>query len=297
VVGLEASRRDVAAAVCTRGGETVKLRADIFVLAAGALETPRVLLNSVSGDWPRGLANDSGLVGKNLMRHFVDLFAVQPSARDGHPGNRKEIAFNDFYFTDGQKLGTVQSFGALPPASVVVAALEKDLRDGQFSWTVPLFRAIKPGAKYFLKSMLDRRILFATIMEDLPYDDNSVSLDQAMNTRARGQIRIDYRIRDYDRGRIDMFRARVRDTFRPYRMTILKQAENNERLAHACGTCRFGSDPRNSVLDRNNRCHNLNNLYIADASFFPSSGGTNPGLTIAANALRVAKRMAAEPRL
>ena len=59
-------------------------------------------------------------------------------------------------------------------------------------------------------------------------------------------------------------------------------------LAHVCGTCRFGDDPQTSVLDRNNRAHGIDNLYVVDASFFPSSGGTNPALTIAANALRVA---------
>lgn len=62
-------------------------------------------------------------------------------------------------------------------------------------------------------------------------------------------------------------------------------------LAHVCGTCRFGDDPASSVLDRNNRAHGVANLYVVDASFFPSSGGTNPALTIAANALRVAEHM------
>src|SRR5581483_4384802 len=59
-------------------------------------------------------------------------------------------------------------------------------------------------------------------------------------------------------------------------------------VTHVCGTCRFGDDPRTSVLDRHNRAHDLENLYVVDASFFPSSGGTNPSLTVAANALRVA---------
>ena len=62
-------------------------------------------------------------------------------------------------------------------------------------------------------------------------------------------------------------------------------------LAHVCGTCRFGDDPQASVLDRNNRAHGIDNLYVVDASFFPSSAGTNPALTIAANALRVADVM------
>jgi choline dehydrogenase-like flavoprotein len=80
----------------------------------------------------------------------------------------------------------------------------------------------------------------------------------------------------------------------PYRPLVIKQAENNERIAHACGTCRFGEDPTTSVLDPTNRAHALDNLYVVDSSFFPTSGGTNPGLTIAANALRVAHHLVGE---
>ena len=71
----------------------------------------------------------------------------------------------------------------------------------------------------------------------------------------------------------------------------IDETGNNRRIAHACGTCRFGDDPRASVLDRNCRAHGLDNLYVVDSSFFPTSGGTNPSLTIAANALRVAAHL------
>jgi len=77
----------------------------------------------------------------------------------------------------------------------------------------------------------------------------------------------------------------------PYRFRAIRSAESNRLLAHACGTCRFGNDPRDSVLDASNRAHALDNLYVVDSAFFPSSGGTNPSLTIAANALRVAARL------
>jgi choline dehydrogenase-like flavoprotein len=65
-------------------------------------------------------------------------------------------------------------------------------------------------------------------------------------------------------------------------------SEKNEMLAHVCGTCRMGDDPLQSVVDPNNRVHGIENLYVVDGSFFPTSGGTNPALTIAANSLRVA---------
>ena len=85
----------------------------------------------------------------------------------------------------------------------------------------------------------------------------------------------------------------MRGILKPLRFLLIKQAQNNQVIAHACGTCRFGLDIRDSVLDRNNRAHGLENLYVVDSSFFPSSAGTNPGLTIAANALRVAVSMQA----
>ena len=91
-----------------------------------------------------------------------------------------------------------------------------------------------------------------------------------------------------DAARIQAWRRRLTGLLKPYRVMLLKQAENNERIAHACGTCRFGTDPRASVVAADNRAHGLANLYVVDASFFPSSAGTNPALTVAANALRVA---------
>ena len=100
-----------------------------------------------------------------------------------------------------------------------------------------------------------------------------------------------YLVRPSEAQRIAAFRRLVAGALRPYRPLLMKQAESNKRLAHACGTCRFGHDPATSVLDADNKAHALSNLYVVDASFFPSSGGTNPALTIAANALRVADRM------
>ena len=81
------------------------------------------------------------------------------------------------------------------------------------------------------------------------------------------------------------------EALRGLRWKPLPQADSNQRIAHVCGTCRFGDDPDTSVLDRENRVHDLDNLFVVDASFMPSSGGTNPSLTIAANALRVAESM------
>jgi choline dehydrogenase-like flavoprotein len=127
-------------------------------------------------------------------------------------------------------------------------------------------------------------------MEDLPYEENRVQLPERPETGGP-RVSIAYRVSQQDRRRIRTFRARIREILKPYRFLLIKQAENNKRLAHVCGTCRSGRDPGSSVLDPYNRAHGLENLYVVDSSFFPSSGGTNPGLTITANALRVADHL------
>jgi choline dehydrogenase-like flavoprotein len=293
---LEATRTAVTAVVCRRGGEDLVLRAGVVVLAAGALETPRLLLSSASASWPDGLANDSGLVGRNLMRHFIDLYAVGCRAAGRAGENLKELAFNDLYVTGGEKYGTFQSFGALPPTPVLLAGMEHDLRNSRLAMAAPLFKLARPALRLVLSRMLAGRVILAAILEDLPYADNRVTLPDSGDGGGAVRLALSYRIREYDRARIQAFRQRLGEGLRPYRFLLIKQAENNERLAHACGTCRFGADPRESVLDPWNRAHGLDNLYVVDGSFFPSSGGTNPGLTIAANALRVADHLAGAKR-
>jgi choline dehydrogenase-like flavoprotein len=279
---LEADASRVTGVVCRYQGKTVVLRAGIVVLAAGALWTPGILLASRSSQWPEGLANRSGLVGKNLMRHFVDLYVLRTGLKEGLEPRWKELGLNDFYVGE-TKLGSVQSFGALPPPAQLVAALQHDLRQGPLPLMGALFRAVKPLVQTYLERMLSAGPIMASILEDLPYRENRVELDPAT-----GRLRLHYAIREKDRERIVQMRNHLRRLFKPFRPTLLPQAENNERLAHVCGTCRFGDDPAASVLDPKNRAHDLNNLYVADASFFPSSGGINPALTIAANALRLA---------
>ncbi|EUA32964.1 GMC oxidoreductase family protein [Mycobacterium xenopi 4042] len=83
----------------------------------------------------------------------------------------------------------------------------------------------------------------------------------------------------------------MKQVFEPFRKITIGAAKGNGHLAHVCGTCRFGTDPKSSVLDPQNRAHEVDNLYVVDGSFFPSSAGLNPGLTIAANALRVAAHL------
>lgn len=291
VIRLESMQDRISGVICYWRGRIITLRGGIVVLSAGALETPKILLNSASPAWPNGLANDSDMIGRNLMRHFIDLYAIVPKTKRNFSTNFKEIAFNDYYTYRGQKFGTVQSFGAMPPASVLVVDIGKKLKRGKLPVFGSLFKYVRPALRYLLTRIFSGRIILATIMEDLPYKENRVALSDETDKFGRRRLLLRYKIHDYDRSRIEVFRKEISRLLDPYSFMLIKQAENNERIAHACGTCRFGQDPKESVLDINNRAHGVSNLYVLDSSFFPSSGGTNPALTIAANALRVADHL------
>lgn len=287
VIRLEAGRGRVTGLVCRHEGRELRLRGTVVVLAAGALATPVLLLGSRSADWPDGLANGSGMVGRNLMRHYVDLYAVFAKTRAPADLNPKEVGCNDFYLGADGKFGTLQSFGRLPPARMIVDDLQRELRDTAHPALAAAMAPFKPLMRPLLDALFGRATILASVMEDLPFADNRVQPAAGGN----GRIAIQYRVRAGEAARIAHWRGRIAGVLSPYRFLLMKQAESNERIAHACGTCRFGQDPRASVLDADNRAHGLENLYVVDASFFPSSGGTNPALTIAANALRVAARL------
>jgi choline dehydrogenase-like flavoprotein len=293
---LEADATSVKEVWCRRDGKEFAIRAKIVVLAAGAYMTPAILLRSTSDAWPDGLANRSGLVGRNLMFHIADFIAVTPVKRLSGKGPRKTMAFNDLYVSGGHKLGTFQSVGtAVNPGQIM--RFIRDMAEKDRRWWTRLARP-KPDWWRKLSSPLVRLIalvvfhvfnvknatIWAAIIEDLPYHDNRIVADP----RATNGMRFEYRYTEELNARVKLFRRRLTDLLGRHNVIPL-YSENNINFGHVCGTCRFGDDPAASVLDRNNRAHDLSNLYVVDASFFPSSGGTNPSLTIAANALRVAE--------
>ena len=281
-VRLEASRTSVTRVICERQGRTLALRARHVVLALGALMTPVLLMNSATAVWPHGLANDSDMVGRNLMRHFSEMVLVRTRNKLPVPGQVKEISFNDFYLPQSgagrEKLGNVQSFGRVPPADVSMNALPH------------FWRAFSPLIRRLWRPLVSANVLVG-LMEDLPYADNRVLPGDPLVGGPRQRIRLQYRPQPSELRRMRAFRRCIAESLRPYRSIAFRTGKDNTWIAHSCGTCRFGTDPASSVLDRHNRAHGLDNLYVVDASFFPSSGGINPGLTIAANALRVAAHL------
>jgi len=286
VTGLEADRTGVRAATFRQGGRESQVSGRMFVLAAGALATPALLLRSASPIWPDGVGNRSGLVGRNLMFHVSDFMAVRSRHKASQVGPRKALSLNDFYMHDGVKLGTFQSVGISVDPGYVLSYLRTVFQKSP-SWQralmAPFLRVVaRVAALYF-----DGAAMFASIVEDLPYHENRVVPDP----RAKNGLHFEYRYPEELRSRTHTFRRTLASSIRRHHRTMVLSGDNNLNFGHTCGTCRFGEDPSASVLDRNNRSHDLSNLYVVDASFFPSSGGTNPSLTIAANALRAAEAM------
>ena len=296
VLRLDSGKSAVREIRCRRNGEELAIRAKMVVLAAGAFMTPVLLLTSKSEAWPDGLANRSGLVGRNLMLHASDFIAIRPTQRVSYVGPLKSLAFNDFYCSEGEKLGTFQAAGAAVVPGQIMQYI-RDVAERDPTWwkklasprpvwwrklSSPAIRLVALAAYYLFN--FKNAAVWASIVEDLPYYDNRVVADP----HAINGMRFEYRYTEELKTRVQSFRRRLAKALGPHRMIVLS-GENNINYGHVCGTCRFGDDPKASVLDRNNRAHDLSNLYIVDASFFPSSGGTNPSLTIAANALRVAE--------
>ncbi len=285
VLRLEADRTQVQQVIAQHRSDMLALKAKVVVLAAGALATPVLLLNSRSGEWPRGLANGSDWVGRNLMRHLMDWIEIWPQPRCKITAENKEIGLNDFYFWEGQKYGTVQSAGAMAKLASM------DMMTNHPGWQAKALRLMSPAVRPIYDRFFNGGLVLAAIMEDLPYLDNRVLPSDRPGADGRQRLRLQYRLHASEIERRAVFLRQIKEVLKPFRTLTLRTGENNSTLGHVCGTCRFGTDPKTSVLDPQNRAHEVDNLYVVDASFFPSSTGLNPSLTVAANALRVAEHV------
>lgn len=269
------------------GGERVTISARCVVLSAGGLASPRLLLASASEAWPDGCGNGSGLVGRNLMFHLSERLAIWPEGRAQLGRPAKTISLRDFYYRDGLRLGLLQSMGLDASYGNVVHQLNHKFDRSPLRSLRPLRGALRVPA-FVASQLLGAARIFAGILEDPPVADNRVVFDPANP----GRLAFDYRLTPELRRRRQVFRGIIRASIRGQRAFFLN-AEPELNLPHPCGTLRFGADPRHSVLNPDCRAHDLSNLYVVDSSFMPTSNGVNPSLTIAANALRVADRIAA----
>ncbi len=269
-------RRVVGVETMQAGGRTI-LSADIVVVACGALSSALLLLRSACDAHPLGLANGSGLVGRNYMRHNQSvLMALLREPNDAV--FQKTLAVSDYYFGAADSeypLGLIQMCAATHPAQI-----RDEILPDWMEWlpNTPFEKIARHSMNFWLSS------------EDLPragnriyYDGDRVVLDVTDNN-VEAHLRL--------RKKLEMLlgAAGAHPALLERKYFFGKHIAIGG-TAHQAGTARFGTDPDTSVLDTDCRAHELDNLYVTDASFFPSVGAVNPTLTIIANALRVADRI------
>jgi choline dehydrogenase-like flavoprotein len=244
--------------------------ADIVVASCGAINSAALLLRSATDRHPHGLANSSGVVGRHYMGH-INSVLLALSKTPNPTVFQKTLALNDFYFGDDEfrhPMGHISFVGKLDAVALSAGA-----------------PAIVPGMT--LDFMARHSLDFWLTSEDLPDPDNRVTLDRDGNVvlsytpnNERGHRRLIRRLESLMQ-HLDMHPHLVpRNLFVGNRIPLAG-------VAHQNGTIRFGRDPKSSALDVTCKAHDVDNLYVVDGSFFPSSGAVNPALTIIANALRV----------
>lgn len=274
-------------------GQRQRVTARAVVLACSAVETARLLLNSRSARFPDGLANSSGLVGRNLMfSTFSGGRAAYPASHPSFAASTMQhpfldIALQDFYAPkDEPKAGTVLFL--LPHPNPIHHAERLAVGGEQ----IVLGSALKKRLRaHFLET---RQLEFETFGEYLPTAGSRVELDDRVKDR-RGvpaaRIVIDHHPDDLRASRLLQDRAvAVLDATRP--LSVERERAGGESMVLQMGTCRMGNSPQASVLDPSCRAHDVPNLWVSDSSSFPSSGGVPITLTILANALRVGRHIA-----
>ncbi len=272
------------------------------VVSAGAIGSPPILLGSTSGLFPQGLANSSGLVGKNLTFHvhpLVQYLIDEPAL--GMTGINLTVAVDDLHSSD-PKRGFIRGgvFGEASSSTPIAHANNAYGFPG-------LERMWGQGFKDYLRTF-PRQIALMGFLEDLPMEANGVDLDPTVKDKFGLPVpRITHRQHPNDIAMYRWYTERMMEIAEaagaveiwvpdaPF-ANLSEEKAMPGAVGHFHGTCRMGDDPGTSVVDRWCRTHDVPNLWVVDGSFFPTSGGYNPTLTILANAYRVADHFVAEAR-
>jgi choline dehydrogenase-like flavoprotein len=260
----------VVAASVVINREKIKFTADQFVVACGAVNSAALFLRSANEKHPAGLANSSGQVGRNLMLHH-NWCLVAFTKKKNDCVFQKSLGLADFYHGSEDSdlpLGEIQLMGRNDPDTI--------------QW---MGETLFPGKSY--NELREMSIDFWLTAEDLPDPENRVVL------RPDGAIQVNYKRTNYTA--YEKLKSRLKKIFDDLGESDADYKDvkwggydlDISGMSHQNGTLRFGTDPTTSVLDLNCKTHDLENVYVVDASFFPSCGAFNPALTIAANALRV----------
>ena len=276
------SGRAVTAVQVERNGVKETYSGDLVVVSCGAINSAALLLRSANDTHPRGLANSSDVVGRHYMGH-VNSVLMAVSKCPNPTIFQKTLSVNDFYLPSPAweyPMGHISFVGKLDGDTLKAGA-----------------PALVPG--FTLDLMATHSLDFWLTSEDLPDPNNRVTLDRD------GNIVLAYKPNnDAGHKRLiatleGLMKQQTKCTIHGHachqglfaRNLFIGQRIPLAGVAHQNGTIRFGRDPKTSALDANCKAHDLDNLYVVDASFFPSSGAVNPALTIMANALRVGDQL------
>ena len=266
-------------------GDQQTLTATHVVLAANAIETPRLLLASTSHAHPNGLGNASALVGRHLMFHMVfSAVGVFDAEIRSYRGRVVTHALADWTVPDGTsdwvRGGYVELGGSIHPVEEGIA----------YPWQL--------HRTYMLDGKWRRRIASVTMIgEDVPVATNRVELDPDLHdVYGRPVARVTYGRHTHDQAVIDRYMPRLRDVAEAAGAVEVMEMDflaydGVPNTRHLHGTTRMGTDPATSVCDAYGRLHTVANVWIADGGLFPTSTSFNPTLTQQALAWRTARHM------
>jgi len=260
----DGSGKKVEAVEIERGGVVERVSAPLVIVSCGAVNSAALLLRSATDKHPNGLANSSGLVGKRYMAHLATMMQGFHPFRVNDTVFQKTVAINDFYFKGRRvsfPLGQIQSQGRT---------------HGVMAQTV-----VPQVPVWAYEMWVARGVDWLAMTEDLPRPENRVTIE------SNGQIRLHYKPNN-----LTAHKELVSEARRILRKLgfwiVMTHSHKAKNTTHQCGTLVFGANPAESVLDAYCRTHDVDNLFVVDASFFPSSAAVNPGLTIVAQAIRTA---------
>jgi choline dehydrogenase-like flavoprotein len=258
----------VSAVEVRHAGELKSVTAKLVIVSCNAVNSAALLLRSADSAAPNGVANSSGIVGRNYMTHNQSALMAL-SWKENKTTFQKTLAINDYYFGDIDfqfPMGQAQMLGKL--------------QGGMLSANIPYL------PKFVGSTLARHSVDWLILSEDLPSPDNRVTLDGA-------RIKLSAtpnNTQGHSRFVVKLAKILKRSGY----PVVLTKALTAHATAHQCGTVRFGSEPAVAALDPFCRSFDHANLFVVDASFFPSSAAVNPALTIAAQALRAADHMLAK---
>ncbi|MEZ5924212.1 MAG: GMC family oxidoreductase [Hyphomicrobiaceae bacterium] len=270
-----------------REGREHRQKAKAVVLASNGIGTPRLLLLSASAQFPDGLANSSGLVGRNLMLHpnneSIGLYDEELESWKGPAG---QLMYSlEFYETD-QKRGFLRGskMNLMPVPGILRLIQNFASLDFERRWGAAAQDIIEHAG---------RALSWAANIEDLPEESNGVTLDPELkDSDGIPAPRIHYKMSDNTKRNLDFALARMVEMHEATGARHIAQTPLwREQPGHLLGTARMGTDPRRSVVDRFGRTHDVPNLFIVDGSVMVTSGAVNPTASITALALRSAEHI------